>query len=227
MYRLWPRGLPADVELCAVQLPGRAERIGERPIDAMGPLVDGLLEAIAPLLDRPCFFFGHSMGAALAYELARALADEHLPGPAHLMLSARRAPGVPPREADLATLADEAFVDAVQARYRGIPPEVRAHADLLALVLPALRADLTALERWRPRPGPALACPITAFAAREDATAACADMAPWANATCGAFSLVELPGGHLHVAQDPGAILARVAAIAAMPLPLSRRVLAG
>ena len=71
IFRTWPDGLPADVEVCPVQFPGRGTRLMERPFTQLSPLVQALAQALAPLLDKPFAFFGHSLGALVGFELAR------------------------------------------------------------------------------------------------------------------------------------------------------------
>jgi surfactin synthase thioesterase subunit len=92
----WARELPADVDLCVVQLPGRENRLGEPALTRMGPLVDGLARAMSPLLGVPYALFGHSMGATVGFELARALRRKGAPGPVRLFTAGRRAPARSP-----------------------------------------------------------------------------------------------------------------------------------
>lgn len=215
MFRLWPGLLPSDVELCAIQLPGRGQRLDERPVTDMRRLTDSITEALLPELDLPFLLFGHSMGAILAYEVAQALALEGGPSPAHLLVSGRRAPSIPTREPDLHRLEGGAFIDAVVARYDAIPAALRDNPDVLALIEPALRADLTALETHRVRRLAPLACPITAFAGSRDALATPADMRPWCEQTAAEFRLVVLPGGHFYFEPDPAALAVEIGAAAA------------
>lgn len=75
-YAEWAPALPAEIELVAVQLPGRQNRIAEEPFTEVGPLVSVLTHALRPVLSGSFSFFGHSCGAALAFELAKALRAE-------------------------------------------------------------------------------------------------------------------------------------------------------
>jgi len=103
IFRQWPQGLPT-VEVCVVQQPGRATRIGEAAAEHSGPLLETLSREIEPLLDRPFAFFGHSMGALVAFELSRAVRARTGRAPAHLFVSGRRAPHLPSRRPALAAL---------------------------------------------------------------------------------------------------------------------------
>src|SRR5215472_10099046 len=91
----WPLDLPNYVEVCSVQLPGRENRMSERPFTHFLPLIQSLTKAVWPLLDKPFAFFGHSMGAILGFELARQLRKLNEPEPIHLFASGSRAPQIP------------------------------------------------------------------------------------------------------------------------------------
>src|SRR5690606_30530844 len=119
-YRLWAQSLPMDVELCPVLLPGREARMREAPARRLAPLAEALADGLSPLFDIPFAFFGHSMGALLAFELARQLRRRGGPQPAHLFVSGRRAPQLPDPDGTLHTLGDAAFVREVLPRHHGI-----------------------------------------------------------------------------------------------------------
>src|SRR5438552_7109196 len=91
-FRCWPDALPASIEVCPVQLPGRETRFREPPYTRLAPLAEALGHALRPFLDRPFAFFGHSMGALVAFELTRWLRRAGGPQPAHLFVSACAAP---------------------------------------------------------------------------------------------------------------------------------------
>src|SRR6185295_7994053 len=95
-------------------------------------------------------FFGHSMGAVLASEVARELARRGAPLPRYLMVSAWRSPHIADPQSPLRNLSDAEFVEEIMRRYGGIPPEILREKDILALLLPALRADIAALETHQP-----------------------------------------------------------------------------
>ena len=155
MYRTWLDALPPTIELCAVQLPGRENRLREPAFASMQRLVDALVPALTPTMDRPFALFGHSMGALVAYEVARALyATPHAAQPLHLLVSGRRAPHLSDDEAPMRGLSDAQFVAEIGRRYGGIPAEVLRHQELLDLLLPSLRADIAAIETHTPVPSP-------------------------------------------------------------------------
>jgi surfactin synthase thioesterase subunit len=211
------RHLGAAVDLVPLVAPGRERRLAEPPLRSMEALVDGLERALAPELDLPYALYGHSLGALVAFELARRLTARDAP-PVHLFAVACRAPHVASRRAPLHALPDQRFVAELE-HLGGLPPALLAQPDLLALFLPALRADFEVYETYRHAPGATLGCPLTAVAAGRDEAVARDDVAAWRDATSGAFTLVDLDGDHF--LSDAGAGLAGVvseALSAASPL---------
>ena len=124
VFRLWPVGLPVELEMCGVQLPGRTTRLAEPAVTSLPMLADAVAQAITPYIDIPFAFFGHSMGAVLAAEVTRTLAASGLALPRHLFVSGRRPPHVPDPELPLSGLSDAEFVAEINRRYGGIPPAI-------------------------------------------------------------------------------------------------------
>jgi surfactin synthase thioesterase subunit len=211
-FRLWPAGLPDDIDVCAIQLPGRANRLREPPLSSIPEMVDAVVEAMADHLDRPFVLFGHSMGGLLAFEVAHELAARGWTAPRHLIVSARRAPLAPDPSSLLHVLPDTAFVAEIQRRYGGIPEEILAHADVLALLLPCLRADITALETHRPPQRPPLNCPLSVFGGADDRFVSPIHIAGWRRETTGRFDMRVFPGGHFYLDAQRAEVLADVSA---------------
>lgn len=213
-YRTWPTGLASscpDVELCAVQLPGRENRLHEQPFTQVAPLVTALLAALRPELDRPFAFFGHSMGATVAYELAQALTSISIL-PSHLFASGRRAPGMPERFAPIHQApTDDDLLRAIQQRYQNLPELLLQDAELKAIYAPLLRADFTLVETYTPSSLTPLPCPITAFGGTTDPIATEAELMAWRTMTQSDFALYLLPGGHFYLQEQSGPLLTRIA----------------
>jgi surfactin synthase thioesterase subunit len=196
LFRLWPRKLP-EFDLCAVQLPGRANRLVEPAYEEVPALIDALVPEILPLLDRPFALFGHSMGSAIACALARRLHAIAAPMPAHLFVSGRQPPHRPFPEFSLRGLSDAEVVEQINTRYGGFPPE--ADAELIALLLPALRADFAALEAYMPSPEPQLPIPVTAIGGSGDPCAARDHLEPWQAYTARPLRIRHFPGDHFYL----------------------------
>jgi medium-chain acyl-[acyl-carrier-protein] hydrolase len=213
VYRAWPRHLQPSFEVCAVRLPGRGLRIKEPPFRDLAPMVAAIAAAVAPYLDRPFAFFGHSMGALVGFELARLLRERGGPAPAHLFVSGCRAPQLPGNLPVTYDLPDVEFIEYLRS-LNGTPAEVFDHPELLELLLPLLRADFTVVETYRYRPGPALDCPVTAFGGARDLKVSQAKTEAWGVQTSGAFDARIMPGGHffLNDSQTRALILKVIAA---------------
>jgi medium-chain acyl-[acyl-carrier-protein] hydrolase len=204
-YWQWPSLLPAEVELCSLRLPGRENRLREPPCRRLDTLVEALVEAVGPHLELPFAFFGHSMGALIAFELARALRRRQLPMPSIVLVSGRRPPHLPERDPPLHPLPDSEFVAAVARRYNGIPASILHHAELLSLFVPILRADLELVETYTYRDEPPLDCPLSAFGGRQDDRSSETELGAWRLHTRAPFSLRMFPGDHffLQTARAP------------------------
>ena len=204
-YRLWAQRFPVDIEVVAIRLPGRETRHRETPLDRFDRVVNGLLNGVRPWLDRPYAWFGHSMGALIAYEAGRRAAAAGLPQPVRLLVSGRVAPHVtipdPPVHA--------APIPALLRRLRdlgGTPPEVLEDAAMLRAMLPIVRADFAVAETYRWQPGPVAPCPLSVFGATGDRYASSRpELEEWARHTADSCVVRLFPGGHffLHEPEQP------------------------
>jgi medium-chain acyl-[acyl-carrier-protein] hydrolase len=197
-FRPWGARLGPEIAVRRVLLPGRESRLGEPPFRHIADLVDPLCTALEQHLDRPCAFFGHSMGAAVAYEVARRFSATGTRRPGCLIVSARRAPGGVDPGRRLSTLPDDEFASEV-ARLNGIPPEVLSEPELLSMLLPTLRADYELSETYQPLPGDDLDCPVAAYVSTADPVAQYADMLAWHKVTTGEFSVRVFRGDHFYL----------------------------
>jgi medium-chain acyl-[acyl-carrier-protein] hydrolase len=223
IFRLWPAGLPAWLEVWAVQLPGHGGRWREPPIASIPALVDAFIPVLLPHLQRPFAFFGHSMGAVLAFEIANALLEREAVAPHHLFVSSRRPPHMPGSENNLHVLPDHEFIQEIDRRYGGVPGEVLESTELLALLIPALRADITALETFRPSKRAALPCPISVFGGAQDPLVPRHHLDAWRDQTDGPFRVRVFPGGHFYLDSQREALLADLSATLAPILHGSRQ----
>ncbi|GLU36689.1 MULTISPECIES: alpha/beta fold hydrolase [Pseudomonas] len=195
-FRDWRKHLEPDVELLAVQYPGREERYGEAPAASLEAMAACIAEACAGLDERPLALFGHSMGAAVAYEVALALQGRGR-APLHLFVSAHPPPhrqrgGSLHRQADAALLAD------VRRQSDGLPwaldePAVRE------LFLPALRADYRLIERYRRERVEPLDCPVSLLLGEDDDEVNDDEALAWAAASRCGLDVRHFAGGHFYL----------------------------
>lgn len=195
MFRTWSNALPADVEVCPVQLPGRSARLMERPFTEMSPLIQVLAPALSSLLDKPFAIFGHSLGSLIGFELARQLRRQYGVNPVRLFVSAGRAPQVPRRDAPIHTLRAKEFLAEVR-RLNGIPMELLEHEELMEIILPILRADFALYETYSYSAEPLLNCPISTFGGLQDRKVSRSDLEAWRDETTEFCSLRMLTGDH-------------------------------
>lgn len=197
-FRQWADLLPQWMEVCAVQLPGRLQSIDRPPFTAMTDLVPPLTDAVAQLCDRPCVFFGHSLGALVSFEVSRWLRCCYDTAPAHLFVSGRRAPHIPDSAPTVYDQSGEEVLRKLQ-RLNGTAPEVLDDPDLIDMLLPMLRADFQLVETYRHREDAPLSCPITAFGGAEDAETVGENLEAWGAHTARRFTRHVLPGDHFFI----------------------------
>ena len=211
-YGPWARALgDRPIEIAAAQLPGRGDDSHEPACADLDRIVDDLADATAPLADRPYAFFGHSLGALVAFELARRLRDRGNGGPAQLFVSGAFAPHIPSDTAPLRFIeGDTAFLEAVAAKYGGVPKIVLEQADLRNTLVPALRADLALTETYTYRAAQRLTCPITAYAGASDPIISEERLAAWREHTTGEFTCRLFAGHHFYLNRERDALLADI-----------------
>jgi surfactin synthase thioesterase subunit len=181
--------------VCPVQLPGREGRLSELALKRMGDLVPAAARALLPYLGQPFAFFGHSMGALVAFELARHVRAEHGLLPQHLFVSGHGAPHARERATAMHALSDREFTEKLR-EMQGTPEEVLQHEELRQLIMPVLRADFELCETYRYEPGQPLACPISALGGLQDPYVAREALEQWRRHTLARFEARTFPGDH-------------------------------
>ncbi|UFP94711.1 thioesterase II family protein [Gloeobacter morelensis] len=210
VYREWRTQLPEAIEVRPCQLPGR-ENLTRLPMPPRLPeLIDIWVSVLAPHLDRPFAFFGHSMGALVSFELARQLRRQHLPLPVCLLVASRRAPQLssPMPTGDL--LSEEALLAWVR-KVGGTPEALLAHPKWREHYLGILRADLRLSEHYLYRPEPPLDCPLFVYGGTHDTVVTHPQLSAWREQTASTFALQMLPGGHIF---DPPMVQQQLASMA-------------
>ena len=199
VYRPWLDALPPEIEVRFVQLPGREGRWREPALTRLAAIAPAVTAALRSELDLPFAFYGHSLGALIAFEVTRALRASGGPSPAHLFVGAHRGPHLPNPHPPMRHLADGDFVTELRRRYDGIPQAVLDSPELLELMLPCLRADFDAYETYEYVEAAPLACPISAFGGDNDAYVRTPEVAGWRDQTTARFRMRVLPGNHFFV----------------------------
>ncbi|MEU0991366.1 alpha/beta fold hydrolase [Streptomyces sp. NPDC005953] len=196
--------LHGSVDLVSVQYPGRQDRRGERGIEDLQIMADQAFEALRRWDDLPLTLFGHSMGALVAFEVARRF--EGAGGRIdHLFVSGRKGPSVAQRER-VHLLGDEGIVAEIRAM-SGTDARLLEDEELLRMVLPSLRSDYRALETYQVTPGAVVACPITVLVGDQDPWTPLSEAETWRHQTTAAFDLKVFPGGHFYLSSRPADVI--------------------
>ena len=205
-FRAWADKLPSVIDVCPVELPGRGRRMTEPRYTNLLELVQTLLTTLRPYLDVPFAFFGHSMGATIAFELSRRLRGCHDLQPSHLFVSGRRAPHVPYKSRPTYDLPDAELLQELQ-QLNGTPKEVLENHELMQLMLPLLRADFEMVQTYAYSPGPMLNSSITAFGGLEDTEERREGLEAWRYHTSGNFTLHMIAGNHFFLNMSQAVLL--------------------
>jgi medium-chain acyl-[acyl-carrier-protein] hydrolase len=207
----WPAVLGDEIELCAVQLPGRLERFREPALTDLREIAVEVASAVAELEPLEHVLFGDCMGALIAYEMLVELRQRGSALPAALVVGFYPPPDEPRSEQPYAA----APADALRQRLRevgGVPPEVLDDDEFFELLLPTLRADFAAFEGYAYRPEPPFDLPVVALVGQDDPYVGEADVQGWSRHTVGTFEVHVLPGDHflLRASDEPVRIVAEL-----------------
>ncbi|MEE1753767.1 thioesterase II family protein [Streptomyces sp. SP18CS02] len=201
--------MSAEMEVLAVQYPGRQDRRTEPCVGDMSKLADLVVEEIRPWTDRPLAFFGHSMGAVLGYEVARRLERDGV-RLLTFFASGRRAPSCV--RAEDVHLRDDAGLITEVKKLNGTDDRLLDEPEVVEMLLPALRSDYQAVETYRYEPGPALGCPVVVLTGDRDPQVTAEEARAWREHTDGSFDLRTYPGGHFYLNAHAPSVMETVAA---------------
>ena len=209
-YHAWTKALAPNIEVWAIELPGRGSRFGEPLIDDLQSASQLIAESLLndDLFCGPYAFFGHSMGGLLAYEVAQKLGKTS--NLKHFFASGCQAPQIQTNEHPMSGLTDAQFLDTVIKRYDGIPQALLQEPQLLKILLPILRADVRMVETYEHRSNTLLDCPVTVMSGRQDLLATPELLSGWEQQTEHPFEIVEFDGGHFYLQTHASDVLNKI-----------------
>ncbi|HET6480020.1 MAG TPA: alpha/beta fold hydrolase [Actinoplanes sp.] len=210
-FRPMASALRAVAPVVGVQYPGRQERLREALLPSIEALADGAYEALRSLGNRPLAFFGHSMGAAVAYEVAVRMHRAGRPDLVTLFVSGRTAPSRQRPSEDVHRRDDAGVLAEVRA-LGGTDAQVLDDADLREMVLPSIRGDYAALATYNPEPGRRVDCDIVVLVGDEDPKVDAGEAAAWGDHTTGSTRVLTFAGGHFYLVGKRDEVLLAIAA---------------
>lgn len=209
-YRPVSARFSPDVDVIALQYPGRQDRRHELCIRDIDTLADVITEQFLPLSHKPTVFFGHSMGATLAFEVAWRLEHKGFGAPLRLIASGRRAPMID--RGEKVHLKNDAGLLAEMRLLNGTEEAVLEDEEIVRMALPAIRGDYEAIETYSYVPGRTLSCPLTVLTGDADPRTTIGDAAQWRSVTTGPFRMKVFKGGHFYLAKNAAAVNDEIAA---------------
>ena len=204
-YLPMARGLAPGIDVGLVQYPGRQDRLREPCISDLRVLADAAFAALRPELDHPVAFFGHSMGATLAFEIAVRMEEAGLPTPLRLFVSARRAPSAH-RDERVHLRDDDGMIAEIRA-LSGTDTRALGDEEIMRMAMPSIRADYTAAETYRYQPGPLLRAPISVLVGENDPKATLDETRLWREHTSEETEMKVFSGGHFYLMQHQQEVL--------------------
>jgi len=207
IYRGWADDRQGQLEIVPLELPGRDKRLWEKPYSRLPPLVEALADALPQ--DKPFAFLGHSMGALVAFELARELERRDLGLPCCLFVSGSSAPQIPLKTSPRHLLSDTELLAELR-NLGGTSEEILQDSEMMELFLPTIRADFALVETYQYVQSTALNCPIMVFHGDQDHESTREDALAWRLQTSSTFSLYTFRGDHFFLHSAKGAMLSLI-----------------
>jgi surfactin synthase thioesterase subunit len=199
-FRPLAGALASVAEVLPVQYPGRQDRRAEPPITSIPRLADEILAVLESLPRRRLVLFGHSMGACVAFEVARRIEQSSSLELLGLVASGRTAPPTL-RDRGVRSMGDDGVIAEIR-RLNGTDDRLLLDDDIIRMIMPAIRGDYEAVESYRYEPGPRLRCPISVLVGDDDPQVTLAEAEKWRDHTEGGFTLRSFPGGHFYLAEQ-------------------------
>lgn len=205
-YYRWVEHISPNIELIAIQLPGREDRFSEPLINRFEDIIFHLLEGFHIYTEKPFFVFGHSLGALVGFEFVSAIRKRYSILPHYLIVSAARAPHLTYKRTSLSHLDDASLTEKLKV-YNGIEDNIINNNDLLSLFLPIIRSDFQLIENYRYNSFKPFLCDILSLAGSDDHTVNCEDIRAWSAYTMGKFHYLSFSGEHFFLKNHQSTIL--------------------
>lgn len=205
-YYRWLEHISPNIELIAIQLPGREDRFCEPVMSCLEDIIAELSEGFWAYKEKPFYVFGHSLGALVGFEFVKAIRKVYSISPCYLVISAARAPHLIPCRLPLSQLDDETLIEKLKV-YDGIDEHILNHRELLNLFLPSLRSDFYLLEKYQYNSSQPFRCDILTMAGSHDKTVSDEDLHAWSAYTKGKFTYLSFPGSHFFIKNHQKRIL--------------------
>lgn len=210
LYDKWSFSFPPQIKVHPIEYPGRGRKSGEQLIPNLSNLLDNLEKEILLKITpgTPFAFFGHSLGALLAFELALRLKDKFLLEPVVLFLSGCPSPDSIHSLTLTSQLSDKEFIEAIQG-LNGTPMALIHTDEFRNFFLPILRNDFSLLDAYNPSPKSTLTCPLTLFWGKNDSKVTLDETKKWHSWTQGQTICHAIDGDHFFLHQ-PTKILEKI-----------------
>lgn len=205
------KALAPEFDVYGVQYPGRQDRYSEPLVDNIDDMADEAFAALEPLAEAPMALFGHSMGAVLAFEVARRLESLAGRSPAVVFVSGSRAPSRYGDERGSTGPQTDQDLVAVLHNLGGTDPRVLNDPDMLATFLPAFGNDYRALQRYHRGTEVGITAPVVVMVATDDPKASLADARAWHEHTSGGGDMHTFSGGHFYLEKQPQKVIEVIA----------------
>ena len=197
----WRNLLSPELNLIPLCPPGRERRRNEPPVTNASIAAEQISHELIQLTDQPIVFFGHSLGAQLAFETAQKLNQLQGPNVALLVMSGSKPPSEREGKKNWHLLPDNQFIEAI-SKLGGTPSEVLLNKELMDLFIPQLRVDFALLASLNITKRPPLSCPIFAFGGQDDPLVTPKELQGWSQETTGSFDSVIFPGKHFFIQES-------------------------
>lgn len=212
MFNSWAKGLPSDIEVISIQLPGRGMRFSTPSYDDMNLLIDGLMKEIPDILNLPYVLFGHSLGSRIGFEIIKRLNAAELKLPLHFIASGSRGPQVEMNEKPIHSLPTEEFLKELK-KMNGTSDELLHNSELMNVLMPMLRADFKISETHVSTENTCFNIPLSIFGGADDTKIDLNSLNRWKELFTSLSEITIFPGGHFFIDSHTSQVLLKVKTI--------------